>query len=99
MTAVEPLDKIDVNNDAATSISTTIPNFNVYEIVDIQNNTKELKELGMYPLQFNPVNVVNKGRIEAIYAAQVDICLAVGEKKTLKDTHDKMVQKLQYGEV
>ena len=50
MTAVEPLDEIDANNDVATLISTTILNFEVYEIADIQNNTKKLKELGRYPL-------------------------------------------------
>ena len=82
MTAVEPLDEIDVNNDAATSISTKILNFEVYEIADIQNNTKELKKLGRHALQSNHATLVNKERFEAVYAAQMDDGLTVGKKRT-----------------
>ena len=78
----------------------------VYSLVDASRayflrHAKELKELGMYPLQFDPTTFVkhNKGEFEAAYTAHMDDCLAVGEKKMLDDTHDKMVQKLQYGEV
>ena len=55
----------------------------------------------MYLLQFDPATFAKhkKGEFEAAYAAHVDDCLTVGKKKTLEDMHDKMVQKLQYGEV
>ena len=71
----------------------------VYGLVDpsrayFVTHAKELKELGMYPLQFDPANFVKhkEGEFEAAYAAHVDECFAVGGKKTLKDTHDKMAQ-------
>lgn len=78
----------------------------VYGLVDASRayflrHAKELKELGLNPLQFDPATFVkhNRGEFEAAYASHVDDCLAVGEKKTLDDTHNKMAQKLQYGEV
>ena len=51
---------------------------------------------GMYSLQFDSTTF---GEFKTAYAAHVDNCLTVGEKQKVEDTHDKMAQKLQYGEV
>ena len=59
-------------------------------------HTKELKDLGLYPLQFDPATFVKhkEGKFEAAYTTHVDDCLTDAGKKTLEDTHDKMAQKL-----
>ena len=60
----------------------------VYGLVDASRayflrHAKELKELGMYPLQFDPATFAkqNKGEFEAAYTAHVDDRLTVGKKR------------------
>ena len=78
----------------------------IYGLIDASRayflrHARELKVLGFSPLQFDPATFVKtkNGEFKAAYASHVDDCLAVGDKKTLDETHNAMAQQLTYGEV
>ena len=78
------------------AISHTIYSKSPVEAGFLPNKGRLLKELGMYSLQFDSTTF---GEFKAAYAAHIDKCLTDGEKQKVGDTHDKIAQKLQYGEV